>query len=44
MTPALKFVKMHGLGNDYVVIDLFDISNIKAFAAIKDLKSFAKEA
>ena len=44
MTPALKFVKMHGLGNDYIVIGLFDRTNSKAFAAIKDLKSFAKEA
>ncbi|MBI2145351.1 diaminopimelate epimerase [Candidatus Woesearchaeota archaeon] len=37
----MKFVKMHGLGNDYVVIDLFDAATKKAFGRIKDLKSFA---
>ncbi|MBI3037075.1 diaminopimelate epimerase [Candidatus Woesearchaeota archaeon] len=39
----MKFVKMHGLGNDYIVIDLFDRTNSKAFAMVKDLKSFAKK-
>src|SRR3989338_1234564 len=38
----LKFVKMHGLGNDYIVIGLFDRSNSKAFGAIGDLPGFAK--
>ncbi|MBI2550419.1 diaminopimelate epimerase, partial [Candidatus Woesearchaeota archaeon] len=42
----MKFVKMHGLGNDYVVIDLFDSSNRKAFDKLSgsesELKSFAK--
>ncbi len=42
MSGMLKFVKMHGLGNDYVVIDLFDGGNRKAFEKIRDLKSFAK--
>ncbi len=39
---AVKFVKMHGLGNDFVVIDLFDSGNSAAFAQIRDLKSFSK--
>ncbi len=43
MSNALKFVKMHGLGNDFVVIDLFDSANRKVFDKIKDLKSFAKK-
>ncbi len=42
MPNTLKFTKMHGLGNDYVVIDLFDSSNRKVFGEIKGLKSFAK--
>ncbi len=41
MPDTLKFVKMHGLGNDYVVIDLFDSGNKKVFDGVKDLKSFA---
>ncbi len=43
MSGMLKFVKMHGLGNDYAVIDLFDGGNRKAFEKIRDLKSFAKK-
>lgn len=43
MADALKFVKMHGLGNDYVMIDLFDSANRKVFDKIRDLKSFAKK-
>ncbi len=43
MADALKFVKMHGLGNDYVVIDIFDSANRNVFDKIKDLKSFAKK-
>lgn len=42
MSNELKFVKMHGLGNDYVVINLFDAGNRKVFGEIKDLKSFSK--
>ncbi len=41
MAGLLKFVKMHGLGNDYVVIDLFDSGNRRAFGRVTDLKSFA---
>ena len=41
MSGAIKFVKMHGLGNDYVVIDLFDKGNRDEFEKIPDLKSFA---
>ncbi len=43
MSNNLKFVKMHGLGNDYVVVDLFDAGNRKEFDKIKDLKSFSKK-
>ncbi len=43
MPGTLKFVKMHGLGNDYVVVDLFDSANRKVFDNIKDLKAFAKK-
>lgn len=41
----LKFVKMHGLGNDYVVINLFDAGNRKVFDKLSEseLKSFAKK-
>ena len=42
MSNALKFSKMHGLGNDYVVIGLFDPVNRKKFGKIRDLKAFAK--
>ncbi len=46
MSNALKFVKMHGIGNDYVVINLFDSSNRKAFGRLSgsesELKLFAK--
>ncbi|MBI2549939.1 diaminopimelate epimerase [Candidatus Woesearchaeota archaeon] len=40
----MKFVKMHGLGNDYVVFDLFDGDIRKAFDRLSEpeLKSFAK--
>ncbi len=46
----LKFAKMHGLGNDYVVFDLFDSSNRKVFDKLfnnsslseSELNSFAK--
>lgn len=44
MPTKLKFVKMHGLGNDFAVIDLFDSANRRVFDKIKDLKSFAKKA
>lgn len=45
MANQLKFTKMHGLGNDYVVIDLFDASNRKVFGRLSEseLKSFAKK-
>ncbi|MBI2144095.1 diaminopimelate epimerase [Candidatus Woesearchaeota archaeon] len=42
MAAQLKFSKMHGLGNDYVVIGLFDSSNRRVFEGISDLKSFAR--
>ena len=42
MSNTLEFSKMHGLGNDYVVIGLFDPGNRKKFKKIKDLKAFAK--
>ena len=44
MAGQLKFVKMHGLGNDYAVFDLFDSSNRKVFDKLSEseLKSFAK--
>ena len=38
----VKFVKMHGLGNDYVVLDLFDKANAAAIEKIKDVPAFAK--
>ncbi|MBI2580945.1 diaminopimelate epimerase [Candidatus Woesearchaeota archaeon] len=40
----MKFVKMHGLGNDYVVFDLFGGDSRKAFDKLSEseLKSFAK--
>ncbi len=42
MPNELKFVKMHGLGNDYVVIGLFDSGSKKTFGKIPDLKPFAR--
>ena len=44
MSKMFKFVKMHGLGNDYVVIDLFNGANKKLFDELSEseLKSFAK--
>ena len=44
MVNALKFSKMHGLGNDYVVFDLFNGTNKKIFDKVSEsgLKSFAK--
>lgn len=44
MPNVLKFVKMHGLGNDFVVLDLFGSANRRVFGAMSEpgLKSFAK--
>ncbi len=41
MANIIKFTKMHGLGNDYVVIDCFGKANRKVLDSIGDLKAFA---
>lgn len=43
MVNMLKFSKMHGLGNDWVVIDLLDPASSKVFDKIPDLKAFARQ-
>lgn len=43
MSNTLKFVKMHGLGNDWIVIDLSDKATREIFEKL-DLKSFARQA